>query len=288
MKKHLKSLIFVVILTIIFGYAIDKLLIRLITSDLIPLGWWRINLYGLYGLIIVAPIVWLFLRFQKKEKISLGWKKFSWSEFRLVIYAIALIYPVFFIGRLLVPDFDFWFARLQGIGGWSTLGFFTLSTLFFVFKEEIIIRYIQARLERAYGILMSVLFISILFSIFHYSSSYGEYNWSIVVSVFFVSLVIALVYAKTKNIWLTIILHSLINGISALQIYLHSAGLIWAERVFWSVYGLAFAVLSVASYKCFRDILLNKGKPTIPKQAVFSWILFIIICVVIPIVLILL
>ncbi len=282
MKIKFKHALTTLLMTGLLGYGINWVINWVIRDQILPFHWERFNLIGLYGLALVLPALLIFWLIERKDHVGLGWKKFSFKDLKYPLLGVVLVFPVFLLGRILVPEFDSWFVQLQGIRTWTGLSFFLMSTFFFVFKEELIERFIQARLRLVYGSLITILTLAVHFSIFHYSVFYGDYNWSIIPSVFFSTLVLAALYERTRNIWLTIIFHLVFNSFSALQIFLHGQMYGPFETALWIVYGIAFVAFAVPAWRAFRPVI---QKASTPKLG--DWVFLLIIGIGLPLLLVL-
>jgi len=278
MKISVKHLISIFIALTALGYGITKLINWLIIEKIVPLWWTRINLIGLYGLIAVGVVILLLILFEGKMRAGIGLRRFSGGDLKFPFLALVLVFPVLFIGRLIAPSYDRWFIDMQGIYTWGGLGFFIVSILFFVFKEELIERFIQIRLSNVYGPIITIIAISINFSLLHYAPFYGEYRWILVGSVFLATLVLAALFELTHNIWLTIIFHAIFNSLSALQIFLHGRDHLLLEQIFWAAYALVFLIFFIPAARAFHPIFKK-----IPNILVGDWILLLIFSFGLPI-----
>ncbi len=278
MKIKVKHLISLAVITVIFSCVINRIIQWVLQESLVPIVWYRFNLVGLYGLALIIPFILILWLIERKDWVGFGWNKFSWSGLKYPLLGLVLAFPIFLISRLLVPDYDRWFIEMQGVRTWSGLLFFILTTLFFVFKEELFGRFFQARLSRYYGSIFAILATAAQFAIFHYHPLYRQFTWPIVITTFFATIVLAAVYERTKSIWYALIYHFLINSISAVLIFLHGQLYGSFEYAAWIVYGLFFIIFIASAVRAYRPLVRK-----IPHLPVLDWVLAGIICIGLPI-----
>ncbi|RMF55737.1 CPBP family intramembrane metalloprotease, partial [Candidatus Woesearchaeota archaeon] len=140
---------------------------------------------------------------------------------------------------------------------------------------------IQSKMSR-YGTLATILVVSANFSLMHYMLGAPKIHiWSAVISVFFGSIVVVLLFEKTRNLFLTILVHLVYNCAVAYQIYLHAVNNTAAEIVFWTVYGIVFLLTAKHSWK------ILKGYAWLGKDfSVLDWIILPAYGVIFPLLLV--
>ncbi|MCH9620725.1 MAG: hypothetical protein S4CHLAM20_01260 [Chlamydiia bacterium] len=89
--------------------------------------------------------------------------------------------------------------------------------------EEFIFRgLLQTYLRKKYGSILSIIYASILFSVFHFSISQGIQNIAIIVSLFTLSLYLGFAYEKTRSLISSITLHVTFNLINVIKIIFYT------------------------------------------------------------------
>lgn len=87
--------------------------------------------------------------------------------------------------------------------------------------EEVLFRgFLQTYLKRYLSPMGSILLSSLIFSLFHFSSSQGYENIKILTALFVFSCFLAYLYEAHRSLWVSIGLHGCFNGISVFVIYL--------------------------------------------------------------------
>lgn len=87
--------------------------------------------------------------------------------------------------------------------------------------EECLFRgFLQTYIRRHLGAKHAILITSVCFSLFHYAAGQGLGNISIIISLFVLSLFLGFIYEKQGSILSPMILHSLFNTVSVINLYL--------------------------------------------------------------------
>ena len=90
--------------------------------------------------------------------------------------------------------------------------------------EEFLFRaVIQSFLRKKAGAIVSILFTSVFFSVFHFSLNQGFQNIVIIISLFILSIYLGFVYEKTRSLFSSITLHVTFNLINAIKIIFYSS-----------------------------------------------------------------
>lgn len=189
--------------------------------------------YVVFVKIIFLLFVPLFIYRKLGHKILPIFKvKFNWS----IAFAIACC---FFIGIILNGGYLAKINSAVARGGPATWLEFTVGLFLPLVQaaipEEIFYRYIlQTRLEKAIGRTLGILCSSFLFAAFHFPSRYllasgvegsaGDI-YSIVqgtmLPVFVIGIVLGLLWAKFRNIWVLVALHFGIDTLPSIASFLH-------------------------------------------------------------------
>lgn len=90
--------------------------------------------------------------------------------------------------------------------------------------EEVIFRgLIQTYLRSKLGSIQAIIFGSLFFSFFHFSTSQGIQNFAIITSLFVLSLYLGFAYEKTRSLISSITLHVTFNLINVIKIIFYSS-----------------------------------------------------------------
>ena len=239
------------------------------------------NLTAIYSLLLVILLI-LILKFTTNEKSSFfGFKSLNKNNLKLAFYALFFLFPVPLIGRILDPSFDSWYTSSYNLSSFLALIYFLINLPLFIIKEELIERsLIQNYLSKFYKSAVVILVISINFALLHFFLIPNTIYHSVitVISVFLGSLVISSLYEKTKNVFLTIIVHLLYNFIVFYQIILHNNNNLFGESILF----ITWAILFLITFKSF----FKEIKPLFSKspQKLNSYdIIFLIIFSLLPI-----
>lgn len=282
MRLSLRQYLTVILALVFFGWLFGEIVFWLFRNYQLPFLLGRINLIGLYtsALCLIALIV--FKLIEGRRWIALGFNKFSRRDLRCVGYGLVLIYPIFLAGRIFSPTFDRWYVQTQQLFNWSAWSAFLLSVLLLIFTEELVQRFIQARVSVAIGVALTPPLMALNFTIFHYSPGFGPHLWPMLISVFLSALVLAAVYEQTKNFWLALFFHAVFNALSLLQIFFHGQGWRLAEIGWWTIYGLVVVLTLRPSLLWFFRFWRGKL-----QLSVLEGIVLIIILLGLPVILML-
>ena len=234
-------------------------------------GWWQGNLFNLpirvgpvylsnlFILLFAMIVVLIALLALTKDAGWLGLKRPTGSGWRDTFILLALVWPIPLLGRLIDPSFDRWYANQLGLLEWSLLASFLVSLVLVVVKEEILERLMQRTLVDAYGPALAMLAVSINFGWLHFYSNPLIHGLSSAISVALVSLILCLVYARTKNLWLSLAFHLIFNLIIVGQIWLHASGDVIGESLLWLVWGAAWLVLLKPGVRLVRSTVAGSS-----------------------------
>ena len=231
--------------------------------------------YELMPILVLILLIFLF-KFLFKDKVKdYGFKKFSFKDFKYAIYMLLFIMPIAFITRVVAPGFDAYYAGLVGLDNFIAFTMFNLFIIPLLIKEELVERIIQNKLSKAYGSLIAILFLSVNFGLAHYISSNLFFGLVSVVGVSLGVILIGVVYEKTKNIFLTFIVHLLYDILVVYQIYLHVFYPL-LEWIFWVVILGLFLLVLKPGYSYFRSgFSVIKYK----KLGIADWVVLILFLV---------
>ncbi len=103
--------------------------------------------------------------------------------------------------------------------------YFTLAVISIVILapliEETLFRgFLQTYIRQHLGRSQAILITSVCFSLFHYSAAQGPGNISIILSLFILALFLGFLYEKQGSLAAPILLHSLFNTVSVINLYL--------------------------------------------------------------------
>lgn len=234
-------------------------------------GWWRGSLFNLpikagpvylsniFTLLFAIIVVLIVLLALIKDTRWLGLSKPTKAGWRETFILLAFVWPIPLLGRLIDPSFDRWYANQLGLLEWSLLASFLVSLAFVVVKEELMERLMQRTILDAYGPALTILAVSINFGWLHYFSNPLLHGLSSALSVALISLVLCMVYARTKNLWLSLSFHLVFNLIIVGQIWLHAVGDVIGEGLLWIVWGAAWLVLFKPGAMLVRSTLAGSS-----------------------------
>jgi membrane protease YdiL (CAAX protease family) len=229
-------------------------------------------------------VIFLLIKiFERKPFSHYGFKRFTGKQFLLMLLFILLLMPLAFLGRVIDPGYDLWYAENVGLLTLSGVLFFSLTMPLYVIKEEMIIRALFQNRLRTYGFLWMAFAVSLNFAFAHFFIP-GEGLKHVIVwatSVFIGSFFLIVFFELTKNLWLSMLLHLLFNIIISLQIYLHVIQPVY-EMIFWIVM-LAGALIAIKlKWKEFIHPFKEKMHPLGISEIVF----LIIFAIIFPLILI--
>ena len=98
----------------------------------------------------------------------------------------------------------------------------------------------QAEISKAVGRWSAILLLAVNFSLLHYPFAFPRHAAAVLVSVFFGSVILNLLFARTQNIWVTLVVHVLYDLVITVQIYFHASGQARSEWILWILYGIFF------------------------------------------------
>jgi membrane protease YdiL (CAAX protease family) len=191
------------------------------------------------------------------------------ADWRALGLTLAFVFPVAFIGRLIVPDFDAWYADRSGFLVPALLGASLLSITLAVVKEELLERVLQRALLDAYSPLVVSLAVALQFGVAHYFSEPFRFGLASALSVIPVAFVLALLYAKTRSLIMSLAFHLIFNAVVVLQIILHAKMNTVGESLLWAAWGVAWLVTIRPAWGFFRNAVKGPRIHTKPVAWVF-------------------
>lgn len=236
--------------------------------------------YFILPIILLVALLFLFKALFKDKIMDYGFKKFSFSDFKNAIYMLIFIMPIAFLARLIAPGFDVFYANLTGLNTFLSFTIFNLILIPFVIKEELVERIIQNKLSKAYGSVVSILFLSVNFGIVHYMLANMFYGIVSVVGIALGIIMVAALYEKTKNLFLAFFVHFVYDVLIIYQIYLHIYQPV-LEWVFWGILLALFLLVFKKGWKFLKSAFMVRKYR---KLDFLDWV-FLVIFVVWPILL---
>jgi hypothetical protein len=198
------------------------------------------SFFGTLGVCVIFPLYWSIVI--KKEGLnSLGITKKRW-----------LI--SFIIGVLLGAFSFFGYYRSVGISSWFfpalVVGLYAFWEVFFVYG------WFQLRMEKAFGIVPSIIFAGANFSIYH--MGYGWYGFPDFITFLVIGIIMGIIFRCTKNI---LILWPFLWPLSCLRGF--ASGGFFPD---WKVAGtsafmLVLMLISVYIFSRIQTMQLNRGQP---------------------------
>lgn len=135
-----------------------------------------------------------------------------WSE--LVALVCLLLFNYISVDQLAVKNLKI-IAEKPLLFELTLLSVFTLIPLI----EELLFRgFLQSWLVTKMRASLAIVTTSLIFALFHFSSSQGITNIELISSLFVLSCFLGFLYEKRRSIWAPIGLHAFFNGISAMMI----------------------------------------------------------------------
>lgn len=203
--------------------------------------------------------LFLFLLFldkksNKKPLSEYGIKKPKLEHLKLAVLFFSLLFITTVPSRIFFPRFDSWYASLSGLTTLSGLTALLLITPIFTSTEELSQRgLIQSKLSNIFGSRVSFLIVGINFAVLHLSWFWmggGVLNTSLIfITLLPYSFLTALIFEKSKNIFVTLFFHMLTIFTSAIQTYWHVTNNLGYEYLFWIIWGASFVLLFSKSTK---------------------------------------
>lgn len=233
---------------------------------------------------LLFALIFLIIKLVERKPFShYGFKRFSKKEFALMLLFILLLMPLAFLGRIIDPGYDLWYAEGTGLTVFSGVLFFALTMPFYVIKEEIIVRALFQNRLRTYGFWWMAIAASLNFAFAHFFIP-GEGLKHVIVwaiSVFIGSFFLIVFFELTRNMWLSILLHFIFNVTVGLQIYLHVAKPFY-EWVFWIIMLIGAAIATRYTWKDF----LHPFREKMHKIGISEIVFLVIFAIILPLVLI--
>ncbi len=172
--------------------------------------------------VITITLLFVFLKRRGVGLRALGFRRLEKSDFLYVlsgyfVYFVLLLMTLAAIGHL-VPGFNG--DQVQSTGFENSAGkdlaiTFIALVVFPPLAEEMLFRgFVYTGLKTRFTKVVSALIVSGSFALAH-----GQ--WNVAVDTFILSLVMIYIFERTKNLWVTIGLHSLKNGIAFMALYFY-------------------------------------------------------------------
>lgn len=270
MKKSLAfDILTLLVLQFIFFYGLEAGYHWLNTQYFqVPvfLGWFNVQML----LLTLGAIALLFfvLGVRGSTLAWLGVRRPSKDDIHTIFYFFAFSFPVAIAGRLLVPDFDLWYARGAGLLTWAGVGAFAVTLYFSVLKEEALQRLMQRMLMERFSNLSVAVVMALSFSFAHYFTPV-RFGVASVISIALVACLLALLYLRTRNILTTLLFHYFFNLIITLQISLHAGGDAVGEWLLWGIWGALFFSTAKPAWEKIRQTLTFARSDIQLSNAVF-------------------
>ena len=225
-------------------------------------------------LLVSILILFLYKFFEKKPWKEYGLQKLKKKDFLFSMYFLFLLFPIAFLGRILDPGFDAWYAQQSNLFTFSGLLLSLLLMPLFVIKEEIFERsLIQSKISKHYGSVITGIAVSVNFAFMHfYITQDMQHVAATVISVFFGSFVLVFLYEATHNIFATIFTHLLYNLLVVIQIYLHVKEYFVFEIIFWIVFGILFFLTFKYCWAEIKKMIMQKKT----VLSFFDWVFLIV------------
>ena len=234
-----------------------------------------------YGFIFVILFLIIYKFIDKKDFSYYGLRKFNLNDIKKAYYILTLLFPVSLIARLIDGSFDIWYASQIGINNLTSVIVISAFMPLFLIKEEIIERsLIQIKLNKYYGKLLTVIAIGINFGLLHFYFTNNGQNHVIASAIFviFGGIILAVLFEITKNLFLSIGVHTIYNVLIIVQIYLHLYNGIY-EMIFWVILMFLFLLSFKKSSLLIKDIFDKKNI----KKFSFIEMIVLIIFILFPI-----
>lgn len=201
--------------------------------------------YSTFGFLAALTVLLaaLAMRYALRRPFSeYGLTKGTKETWKLGIACLGLLFPIALLGRIADPSFDFEYARYAGLLTMSGVGAFLVTLPFFLFREELFLRFTQTELGSAVGKRLGILLLAANFAILHYPFGFSQHATSVLISVFFGAIVLNTLFSRTQNIWVALAVHVVYDALITLQIFFHATGQVFGEWVFWTAYAFLFAL----------------------------------------------
>jgi membrane protease YdiL (CAAX protease family) len=199
-----------------------------------------------------------------RSRPSLGFRKIRTSDWADSAAFFGLLFPLALLGRLLDPSFDGAYASAIGLVGRTGITIFLLTLPFYLFREELFLRFTQNALSRIIGASWAMLALSANFAILHYPFGLGTHAWSVLPSVLLGSVVLCLLFLRTQNIWITFFVHVAFDAVITVQIFFHASGAAFAEGMLWAGYGIICCLTLRRALNAAAAAIRQHAKKTAP------------------------
>lgn len=236
------------IIMVVVGFLVVPLIVRLLLSMVpqVVLGmgvdeadaWLKTPmatfLYVLFSQVITISILTSFIRRRKESFWSVaalgrpGWRDAGYALSGMLMYLVVFISTLVAV-QLIVPidqnqeqalGFD------QSVSGAGLLLAFISLVILPPIAEEILFRGFVYGTLRSHGasFLAASLSVSVVFGFLHLFGGTGsELLWIAMLDTFILSLVLCYVREKTGNLWASIVVHALKNGLVFLNLFILSS-----------------------------------------------------------------
>lgn len=197
-------------------------------------GWLDHNAYGQFLLVLVVEALTLLLlvKFMKRRRASIrtiglkGRPTIQTLGYVVTSYGVYLIMYLVLLGvlRAVVPSINTDQQQVLGFDNASGLQlpfvFMSLVILPPVVEELVVRGFLYSGLKKGLPIVWAATITSALFSMAHLQAGSGEpLLWSAALDTFVLSFVLIYLKEKTGNLWASIGLHTLKNGVAFLALF---------------------------------------------------------------------
>ncbi|MBS3055105.1 MAG: CPBP family intramembrane metalloprotease [Candidatus Aenigmarchaeota archaeon] len=204
----------------------------------------------LFGLVIFDSVL------SKKKLNYYGIKKPNKNDIKLAFVLLALFFPISIISRVFFPNFDIFYAKSLGLDYQNLSTFLIFSIPIAIVVEEIGMRsLLQSKLSSVFSDRWAIYITITNFALIHFGWFFYVDLTSFLIILFTVlaySMFLAILFYYTKNIFLTITTHLLVNVISSFQIVFHINNQIFYELILWILWGIYFILLSPIAINLLR------------------------------------
>jgi membrane protease YdiL (CAAX protease family) len=126
----------------------------------------------------------------------------------ILLFLFSVLFPGINIAQKQIIGFNDVILQYQFI-----LAFLSLVVIAPIAEEVLFRGYLFGKLKNIVPIWLAVLVTSIIFGVFHLINS-GNFAWNLAIDTFVLSIVLCLLRVMTGNIWASILLHMVKNGIA--------------------------------------------------------------------------
>lgn len=247
----------------------------------VPAAVGNIGLFGIYALLTLLTVLGIFRLLLRTPFRQYGIRSVSKPEWKTAIICLGLLFPIAALGRIVDPGFDRLYAFSVGLSTFRGLGFFLLTLPFFLFREELFLRFSQFHLREFIGNYWAIIVLAANFSILHYPFGFSVHAWSVIPSVFLGTAILGVLFVATQNLWLTFAVHLLYDAVLALQIFLHVAGRTIGEWLLWIAYAALFFAVARPGWQLLRTSFQRNANRISPA----SLVMFGIVALALPLIL---